>query len=174
MCVENLRVLHVSKNACVQCRVLWIRDTLYKPTDIWQHCTDKASHLPDFAWDRSPHLLVTPVQLMRPGIGWNTFCTACLFPSKTRTCLDNSIPVSDIWFQSTLHSVQKNSSMNFGAVFSIVPRLSPLRRGRAWSILSHAWCQAGRAWEQGTLFLTVRCNLPHPHTWILIVNSVLL
>jgi len=33
-------------------------------------------HAPDafYAWDSSPHLLVTPVQLMRPGIGQNTSC----------------------------------------------------------------------------------------------------
>ena len=33
------------------------------------------SHLTAFcAWHSSPHLQVTPVQLMRPGIGWNTSC----------------------------------------------------------------------------------------------------
>ena len=27
-----------------------------------------------YAWDSSPHLLVTPAQLMRPGISWNISC----------------------------------------------------------------------------------------------------
>ena len=36
---------------------------------------NKASHLTAFcAWDSSLHLPVTPAQLMRPGIGWNTSC----------------------------------------------------------------------------------------------------
>ena len=36
---------------------------------------DKTSHQTTFcAWDTSPHLPTTPVQLMRPGIGRNTSC----------------------------------------------------------------------------------------------------
>ena len=35
-------------------------------------CMDKASHLTVFCtWDSIPHLLITPVQLTRPGIGQN-------------------------------------------------------------------------------------------------------
>ena len=38
---------------------------------------DKASHLTTLrAWDSSPHLSVTPVQLMRPGIGQNAIMYA--------------------------------------------------------------------------------------------------
>ena len=38
---------------------------------IW----NKASQLTAFyAWDSSPHLLVTPAQLMRLGIEWNESC----------------------------------------------------------------------------------------------------
>ena len=37
---------------------------------------DKANHLTAFcAWNSSPmHLLVNPVQLTRPGVGWNVSC----------------------------------------------------------------------------------------------------
>ena len=39
-------------------------------------CIDKASHLT--AWDSSPHLPVTPAQLMRPGIGHNILLSGWL------------------------------------------------------------------------------------------------
>ena len=49
------------------------------------HCSRTCTHTPGEcsfsvlafrAWESSPHLPVTPVQLMRPGFGWNTFCVA--------------------------------------------------------------------------------------------------
>ena len=55
-------------------RAACTKDSCMKRWCLWRASTDlldKASHLTAFcAWDSSPHLPVTPSQLMRPGIGW--------------------------------------------------------------------------------------------------------
>ena len=55
------------------------RNSLHKRHYVQEastYCIDKFSYPTTFcAWDSSPHLPVTPVQLMRPGIGWNASCT---------------------------------------------------------------------------------------------------
>ena len=55
-----------TKNSCTKRRCLWRAST-----DL----LNKASHLTAFCVRySSPHLPVTPVQLMKSGIGWNTSC----------------------------------------------------------------------------------------------------
>ena len=56
------------------------------------HLLDKVSYLTAFsACDNSPHLLVTPAQLMRHGIGWNASCAVGDFVAS-RSIL------SEMWF----------------------------------------------------------------------------
>ena len=62
------------------------KDMLRSRSCYLQHSMNKASHLTAFyAWNSDPHLLVTPVQLMRPGIGRNVSCAVgdlALFPGS--------------------------------------------------------------------------------------------
>ena len=75
--------IHAFAHRQHDCYDLWMKSSCTKDSCTKGRCPqrasinllDKASHLTAFcAWDGSPHLPVTPAQLMRPGIGWNASC----------------------------------------------------------------------------------------------------